>query len=198
MSALSAVLGTVELLEIILANLSPNDITRSMRVSKTFDEVILTSRILHDARILAPLNKLYPADYPPKNEINPRPQYGIDYLHLPCCDKLGSSFLVVPSERVHYFNFSRSSLQAAQRQLRPGIEDRFMTSPPCQALGLRSAYDQIDCTVYVKDGIRVRDVLGVVGEIARTAKCYLKFDDDQRSRRGLAFVVQFSTIIDEK
>ncbi|PPJ59918.1 hypothetical protein CBER1_08310 [Cercospora berteroae] len=52
-SSTSRVTGTVELLELILANLTTTDLARFLGVCKTWHNVIISSSILHEIRFLA-------------------------------------------------------------------------------------------------------------------------------------------------
>ncbi|GIZ37324.1 hypothetical protein CKM354_000077400 [Cercospora kikuchii] len=53
LSAASRVTSTVELLELILANLTTTDLARFLRICKTWHNVIISSSILHEHRFLA-------------------------------------------------------------------------------------------------------------------------------------------------
>jgi hypothetical protein len=158
MAATAAVLSTYELLESILLHLPPFSIARATRVSRTWHTLITRSNPIHDALVLAPVQKHSPSLSDPQH-LGQIPVYASPYA--PRYNKL----IPYPSGHAHqshgghdymghYLNFG---LEIAEHDWRLAkVWDEFATVPPCQAIALRILREQHYAVVYVRDGVRVR------------------------------------------
>ena len=189
-----AVFGTYELLEGILIYLSPKGIAKAMRVSKNWHAVISRSPSLHDARILVPLDRTSPGDYPRKLDMA-IPLY---HAKLNIQDRQdgivgydrGPLYREESEPGWFYKNIFDINIGEHDVAERTHIEDSYVTTPPCQALSLRLLNFRNYCTVYNKECVRVRDVQNAGRGLWNTAECYL----DPRFVDAFKVFVEFQTI----
>ena len=180
MGAADAVLDTYELLEGILICLSPSprDITKAMRVSKTWFTVISKSTALHNARILAPYDKTKPNKYDRKfNEAFPlyNDRSSIQYRHAHILGHNRGWLGKQETEEDSLFKYVLDIYMANHTVAAPAqIEDSYITTPPCQALSIRLLNFRNYCTVYNREGLRVRDVLNAAHGLWDTTMRYLE------------------------
>ena len=165
MAAASAVLDTYELLEHIVVQLPPLDITRITRVARLWYDLIKRSYTIRDALISAPMQKLFLLKLSNVGLSEILPLYsaesGIDFL--PDFTKKRSysedsheRYKVLSLDIYDYPGWSVGGWDIWQKL------GEFVTRPPCQAIHLRTERDltglQVDTTVYVKDGVRIKDL----------------------------------------
>ena len=170
MHAAGVVLGTYELLEGILIYLSPEDITKAMRVATNWHEVVSSSALLHDVRIVAPINKApintkWHADRL-TDPSSLRPLYDVDSrIHYAKLGVFGKGNVTEPkgNEQLHSLLIGQESSSGALRD--PEIQSKYVTRPPCQALAVRSMYEYVQRIVYVKDGVRVQHLKEAANDI---------------------------------
>lgn len=159
-TATSKVIDTYELLEQVIIRLPPIDIARSMRVSKAWQHLITRSVPVQAARILAPAIKLWPNSRSAEH-LHDVPLYKVSsgirfYPSLPGSgiqDQLfdgGDDALLF----LHTFEIDADTLMDDARVI--AMQDRYVTTPPCQALLLSDRYAEV--VVYVKEGIRIHDL----------------------------------------
>lgn len=203
MSASQAVFRTYELLENILLHLEAHDIQRSRRVAKEWLKLVDRSIALHEAHYLKPVDRgsifwrisgkgnwqpLYktapvlPLQAPGlvlssqcRSEMRRR-----GYRSRSLYEQTGSR-----QSQVRYWTCAIEILDTAA--VFPSI---FVTSPPCQAIGLalRSSQYRIRCTVYVKHGVRLSDLAAVYAKMSET---FPYSAADKRKPRAVAeFVVE--------
>ncbi|KAK3719558.1 hypothetical protein LTR37_004416 [Vermiconidia calcicola] len=162
MTACQAALGTYELLEKIIVNVPPQKIQNAKTVSKAWCTVIKDSKNISRAGVLRPIkHKSKYAEYVQARSFYGNPVYGNEVkinLHpgLWTNAKMGGG------------NFS------AKCSLHPGTwhetakrAEDFATMPPCCAIGVCAGFkESVRCIVYVKDGVRLRDLLEVSTALA--------------------------------
>lgn len=172
MAAADAVFNTYELLEHIITYLRPVDVAKTKRVSKVWAKIIQESRHIHDLRIPTPRRKL--------DELNLN-QHFISSKSFACSYDLGCHFKLTPAlEGILSNSYPWSSVYEDSRGrrhyeawmqlpnttdgLKDEVLDAFVTTPPCQAIHLflttrHPRYQIPDCVVYVRDGVRLHDLM---------------------------------------
>ena len=164
-TAVEAVFGTYELLETIVAQLSSRDIRTARATSETWYETIKSKRI-HDARFLMPISlKSKYAQYILDRGVGGTPTYnagsGIE-LHS-CLRQKGDTY-------IKGFVITTFGISYPTRTMKIKHVVNYATEPPCQAIGIQVGSKKdgaIQRVVYVKDGVRVGDLLQVAATLSR-------------------------------
>ena len=178
MDAAHTVFSTYELLEGILINISPKGLTKAMRVSRNWHDLVVRSVTLREARILPPLGK-YGIDPRSHPGFVPEPVYdgkfSLRYNHRDMLRNEWIPGLHCSSYSFQYdiHRFEINHKNTTQAGFLAEIRDRYVTVPPCQALGLLDQENWNNCHVYVKDGVRFRDVEEAVLGMRNTANRYI-------------------------
>lgn len=177
MAAVRAVFDTYELLEAVLLAVPPGDVNRKMRVRSTWRDIVENSARLQHHRVLRTMSKpLHNVDRPqyqseepirvhrilnPVEDLWEDPETGVKYQRLYIA--------------LRFYEMTTDELSAVWH------EHSFL--PPCEKLQLCLRGYARDCILYVKDGIRVKDVV----EIA-DAMCYDVRQRMENKSRGLCDV----------
>ena len=195
MAATNAVLETYELLEAIILHLSPFDVARAMRVSKTWYSLIQRSSRIHDRRILAPIEK---HEHRSRNRrhIDSRADLPVDTSQIPIYASSESTAgfrynpnIPWPSGQArqsyegheymgHYINFGPEIAEYDWRLNK--VWDELATFPPCQAVALRILREDHYCVVYCRDGVRVKHLREASEGMLETVGSY--FGSERRMR----------------
>ncbi|KAK3680536.1 hypothetical protein LTR37_021188 [Vermiconidia calcicola] len=166
MAAANSVFDTYELLENIIIRLPAIDITTVMRVATTWRDIISKSVRIHDARILAPIEKIRPHDDPREGHAK-HPSYestpGIDFTDLSIISprsmfefENSSIFLVDGKECV-----KKKGMVISIHEDTPKLRNLYATLPPSHAIYVKESMVGWDyhCGVYVKNGVRIGDLI---------------------------------------
>lgn len=177
MAAQQAVFDIYELLENIIFHLPAIDITRSTLVCKTWSHVITKSRRVHDCRILAPARS-EPTSPSPGYEgyevYHPRFQLEGKLLCNPGVNKLRIEYSTEQRVIGHTFHFG-------PEEVRRQTLDEFLTFPPIQAVHVEVIhFSQTTYTVYVKDGVKFRDVIESTDVLSQS-----EYANNVRVERGM-------------
>ncbi|KAK3719559.1 hypothetical protein LTR37_004417 [Vermiconidia calcicola] len=166
MAAANSVFDTYELLENIVIRLPAIDIIAVMRVAKIWRDIISKSVRIHDARILAPIEKIRPHD-DPRDEHRIFPLYEstskIKFNHLK---------IISPRSRFDIYDFPQCTADYEEwgremcafitiHEETPKHRSLYATLPPCQAIHTveRDMSWDPGCVVYVKNGVRIGDLI---------------------------------------
>lgn len=169
--AAQAVFETYELLENILIRLPPVDVTRVMRMAKSWNQLIERSTTLYNSRILLPiLPRKQPTDDNSKHE-NGIPRYP-QSSELKFNPALKAQGLLYNWEQA-------SSLWVHLRESLKSRDHEFVTFPPDQRIYLEVFYGTTRCTVYVKADVRIGDLLEVAESLVKTEKRGLEASVDR-------------------
>ena len=180
MAAANAALNTCELLENIISYLPCVQITRVTRVCQTWKKVILESQRLHHLRVLSP--KL---DYP---KVDWRVSELYDLTSVDCGLKTNNSLGTEEhawnktwqrvGEEAHHLSGCDHEVVLPKdiENLRSDQIAAFATFPPCQAVNIMVWDDSpnavgrsaVEAVVYVRDGVRIRDVFTAIQAVAET------------------------------
>ena len=159
MDSAHAALRTYELLEAILLSLPPTDITRVMRVCKTWHKITLESSRLREARVLRHLpfsrteqSSGYESDawipsYPATAGMRLNPIFASG------CDYSESGDIRITRMFIFPANVPRLRFR----------QEEYATFPPCTTVTLETCGDARSCTVYIRTGIRIKDLLECAG-----------------------------------
>ena len=136
----------------------------AMRVAKNWNKVVSSSPLVHDARIIVSINQKRPADFL-TDPSSLKPVYDADSrIHY---FELGGfrSNVTGPqgNEQLHTIMLGQKSSSAALGN--PKIVAKYVTRPPCQTLLVRSMYENIQHSVYVKNGVRVQHLKEAADDI---------------------------------
>lgn len=168
MTAAERVLNLPELLEAILLQLAPADITRFTRVSPIWRDVVADSTRLQHARILRALPQPCPnIEYVPHcirpyyvtgdwMRVNPLLTKGEPLVprRLKCREgplPYGYAFTLTKRD------FSKEALQSARRE--------YVTNPPCDKIHLQTTSPREACVVFNDDGLRIEHLLDVAASL---------------------------------
>lgn len=170
MAACQAVLGTYELLEKIIVNVPPQTIQKAKTVSKAWHTLIKESKAIGRAAVLGPLkHQSKYADYAQAFGLCGVPVYGKEMkinLHPNLCPY--PKAVVASPKSVEGELSAKFDLRS---RVWDGVAKRagdFATKPPCCAIGIFAAGFEgtVRCIVYVRDGVRLRDLLEVSTALA--------------------------------
>lgn len=161
-------LGVWELLENVLIYLPPTDLTRVMRVASLWKEIRQRSVRLRHNHVLVP--------FPPETSLFHRrclrfdsvPQYPPETgLRINCILRATNAFIERrrggesrPAFQIDLWQLNTRLLKRFQRE--------FVTFPPCQRVLLSTHPRSTICTVYVKDGIRIGDLVDMGNALSAT------------------------------
>lgn len=171
--AAQAVFGTYELLEQVLLHLPPTELTRVMRVARSWKDIIEGSSTLHDHRIVLP--------YPPTDVSisSAFEDQGVPEYSQYCGLTPSSAFEV---SKISWTDAGRARINIdLNPQARDWLAHRaheFATFPPCQRICLGLCYYAVKCTVSAKNGVRIGDILDVSRALVRTCELIAAEDWD--------------------
>ena len=187
MAAATAVFNTYELLEKIVVQLSPIEILRLMRVSKTWCSLIKSSAVIQKTTcILEPRQKLRPDlfedNYPeiPVYDVD----CGIRFHHHLTEWRPKILHTHTPRALLYDVNGLTANIETFMDLVGEQVQHDFITRPPCQALGLVFP-DVSSMVMYVKGGIRFHDLQQVISAITKENEeipcLYIYFKKEMRA-----------------
>lgn len=160
MTATDTCLGVYELLETILLSLSPTDLTRSMRVSTTWKQMIEQSQRLQRARVVSPSPTAFTADQTRKWLCQGIPNYPISVAL-----ELNPYLTSKTSARDTQIWLRKKHIHTLRKH-----KHEFATYPRCERMQLETCMARTVCTIYVKSGIRIKDLLEVSATLWKTER----------------------------
>lgn len=146
--------GVFELLENILFLLPPTDLTRVTRVSSTWKQTIEQSKSLRENRAVSPLSTFSPpAGYGQFTR-------GIPLYAREADIKPNTNLQVRSKSELFYEGVEIKTCDRKRYTLRE-VSAQFATFPPCKVMHLWTNMVGTTCTIYIKDGIRIKDLFEV-------------------------------------
>lgn len=168
MAATEAVFATVELLENIIVNIPAREIHSLKKVSSYWNQLIRSSPQIRSARCLKPITDPDRAPYVAYDR-GARINFN---LRLP--SHRVEAYDLQNHEYLTYMDIPISVLQQLSV-----VREEYITSPRCPALDLcLRSYGSygISCVLYVKDGIKINDLLHVM------RKLWLSYEESLEGR----------------